>query len=196
MGVGKLLRWRAVRRGLGSMSVAETKPQPWTLDRHPAPTGIPPREKKVSPVPTYAPKACDAPRLCYVIDAPDVVLGRLPVAAATLLRGKHKPTFAPNVDGGDFVIIINADKIALSGDKLTTKFAYRHSGYPGGLRRRTIGEMMAKNPEKVVENAIIGMLPHNKLSRQVQKKLKVYAGPEHPHTAQQPVPYEIKQVAQ
>jgi large subunit ribosomal protein L13 len=125
-----------------------------------------------------------------------VVLGRLAVEAAKLLRGKHKPTFTPNVDGGDFVIVINADKIALSGDKLTKKFAYRHSGYPGGLRRRTIGELLQKHPTRVVENAIVGMLPHNKLSRQVQKKLKVYAGPEHPHAAQQPVPFEIKQVAQ
>ena len=147
-------------------------------------------------MPTYTPKAGDTTRTWYVIDATDVVLGRLAVAVATLLRGKHKPTFTPNVDGGDFVIVINAEKIAVSGDKLTNKFAYSHSGYPGGLRKRTIGEMMAKNPERVVENAIVGMLPHNKLSRQVQKKLKVYAGAEHPHVAQQPVPFEIKQVAQ
>jgi large subunit ribosomal protein L13 len=147
-------------------------------------------------VPTYTPKAGDTTRTWYVIDAQDVVLGRLAVAAANLLRGKHKPTFTPNVDGGDFVIVINADKIALSGDKLTKKFAYRHSGYPGGLRKRSIGELLDKHPTRVVENAIIGMLPHNKLSRQVQKKLKVYAGPEHPHAAQQPVPFEIKQVAQ
>ena len=147
-------------------------------------------------MPTYTPKAGDTTRTWYVIDATDVVLGRLAVAVATLLRGKHKPTFTPNVDGGDFVIVINAEKIAVSGDKLTNKFAYRHSGYPGGLRRRTIGEMMEKHPERVVENAIVGMLPHNKLSRQVQKKLKVYAGAEHPHIAQQPVPFEIKQVAQ
>ena len=147
-------------------------------------------------MPTYTPKAGDTTRSWYVIDATDVVLGRLAVEAAKLLRGKHKPTFTPNVDGGDFVIVINADKVAISGDKLNNKFAYRHSGYPGGLRRRTIGEMMAKHPERVVENAIVGMLPHNKLSRQVQKKLKVYAGAEHPHIAQQPVPFEIKQIAQ
>jgi large subunit ribosomal protein L13 len=147
-------------------------------------------------VPTYTPKAGDTTRSWYVIDATDVVLGRLAVEAAKLLRGKHKPTFTPNVDGGDFVIVINADKIAVSGDKLTKKFAYRHSGYPGGLRKRTIGELLQKHPTRVVENAIVGMLPHNKLSRQIQKKLKVYAGPEHPHAAQQPVPFEIKQVAQ
>lgn len=147
-------------------------------------------------MPTYTPKAGDTTRSWYVIDATDVVLGRLAVAAAVLLRGKHKPTFTPNVDGGDFVIVINADKIAISGDKLANKYAYRHSGYPGGLRRRTIGEMMVKNSDKVVEKAIIGMLPKTKLSRQVQKKLRVYSGPEHPHVAQQPVPYEIKQVSQ
>ncbi|MDT5119300.1 MAG: large subunit ribosomal protein [Mycobacterium sp.] len=178
------------------MSVAETKPQPWTPDRHPAPTGIHPREKKVSAVPTYAPKAGDTTRSWYVIDATDVVLGRLAVAAATLLRGKHKPTFAPNVDGGDYVIVINAEKVALSGDKLHNKLAYSHSGYPGGLRSRTIGELLEKHPTRVVENAIVGMLPHNKLSRQIQRKLHVYAGPQHPHAAQQPVPFEIKQVAQ
>jgi large subunit ribosomal protein L13 len=147
-------------------------------------------------VPTYAPKAGDTTHSWYVIDAQDVVLGRLAVAAANLLRGKHKPTFAPNVDGGDFVIVINADKVAISGDKLQSKNAYRHSGYPGGLHSRTIGELMQKQPERVVEKAIVGMLPKNKLSRQIQKKLKVYAGPEHPHSAQQPVTYEIKQVAQ
>lgn len=158
--------------------------------------GSNPREEKVSAVPTYAPKAGDTTRAWYVIDATDVVLGRLAVAAATLLRGKHKPTFAPNVDGGDFVIVINADKVAISGDKLNNKMAYRHSGYPGGLRSRTIGDLMEKRPDRVVEKAIVGMLPKNNLGRQIQKKLKVYAGPEHPHTAQQPVSYQIKQVAQ
>jgi large subunit ribosomal protein L13 len=147
-------------------------------------------------VPTYTPKAGDTTHSWYVIDATDVVLGRLAVEAAKLLRGKHKPTFTPNVDGGDFVIIVNAEKVAIGGDKLTKKFAYRHSGYPGGLRRRTIGELLIKHPTRVVENAIVGMLPHNKLSRQVQKKLKVYAGPTHPHSAQQPITFEIKQVAQ
>ena len=147
-------------------------------------------------MPTYTPKAGDITRTWHVIDASDVVLGRLAVQSANLLRGKHKPTYAPHMDGGDFVIIINAEKVAVSGDKLTTKFAYSHSGYPGGLRKRTIGELLAKHPTRVVENAIVGMLPHTTLSRQVQKKLKVYAGPEHPHAAQQPVPFEIKQVAQ
>jgi large subunit ribosomal protein L13 len=147
-------------------------------------------------VPTYTPKAGDTTPSWYVIDATDVVLGRLAVAAATLLRGKHKPTFTPNVDGGDFVIVINADKVAVSGDKLRSKFAYRHSGFPGGLRSRSIGDMMRKHPDRVVEKAIVGMLPKNRLSRQIQRKLRVYAGPDHPHKAQQPVPYEIKQVTQ
>ncbi|HXA11261.1 MAG TPA: 50S ribosomal protein L13 [Mycobacterium sp.] len=147
-------------------------------------------------MPTYTPKAGDTTSAWYVIDATDVVLGRLAVAAATLLRGKHKPTFTPNVDGGDFVIVVNADKVAISGDKLNNKFAYHHSGFPGGLRARSIGDLMQKHPDRVVEKAIVGMLPKNRLGRQIQRKLRVYAGPEHPHKAQQPVPYEIKQVSQ
>src|ERR1700752_367876 len=186
MPIGKLLGWRAVRRGLGSMSVAETKPHRGRLTDTRVTPGSTLEKKKVSAVPTYAPKAGDTTRSWYVIDATDVVLGRLAVAAANLLRGKHKPTFAPNVDGGDFVIVINADKVAISGDKLDHKKAYRHSGYPGGLHERTIGELMQKHPDRVVENAIFGMLPKNKLSRQIQRKLHVYAGPEHPHAAQKP----------
>jgi large subunit ribosomal protein L13 len=147
-------------------------------------------------VPTYTPKAGDTTRSWYVIDATDVVLGRLAVAAATLLRGKHKPTFTPNVDGGDFVIVVNADKVAISGDKLRSKLAYRHSGYPGGLHKRRVGDLMAKHPDRVVEKAIVGMLPKNKLGRQIKRKLRVYAGPEHPHIAQRPVPFQIRQVRQ
>jgi large subunit ribosomal protein L13 len=147
-------------------------------------------------VPTYVPKAGDTTRTWYVIDATDVVLGRLAAAAATLLRGKHKPTFTPNVDGGDFVIVINADKVAISGNKLQNKPVYRHSGYPGGLHKRMLGDLMQKHPDRVVEKAIVGMLPKNKLGRQIKRKLRVYAGPEHPHAAQQPIPYQIKQVAQ
>ncbi len=146
-------------------------------------------------MPTYVPKAGDTTRTWHVIDATDVVLGRLAVAAATLLRGKHKPTFTPNTDGGDFVIVINADKVAISSHKLHNKLAYRHSGYPGGLRTRTIGDLMQRHPDRVVEKAIAGMLPKNKLGRQIQGKLRVYAGPEHPHASQQPIPYVIKQVA-
>jgi large subunit ribosomal protein L13 len=131
-----------------------------------------------------------------VIDAEDVVLGRLAVTAATLLRGKHKPQFAPHVDAGDFVIVVNASKIALTGSKRTTKMAYRHSGRPGGLKAVPYGELLATDPRNAVERAVWGMLPKNKLSRQLIKKLKVYSGPEHPHTAQQPQPYQITQIAQ
>ena len=151
---------------------------------------------KATPVRTYSPKPGDVDAKWYVIDATDVVLGLLAAQVATLLRGKHKPSFAPNADGGDDVIIVNADKVALTGSKREQKFAYRHSGFPGGLSKRSIGEQLVKHPTRTVENAIVGMLPHNKLSRQVQKKLKVYAGPDHPHAAQQPIPFEIKQVAQ
>ena len=131
-----------------------------------------------------------------MIDASDVVLGRLAATVATILRGKHKPTYAPHVDTGDFVVVVNADKIALSGNKATTKMAYRHSGRPGGLRAVPYGELLEKDPRQAVERAVWGMLPKNKLSRQQLKKLKVYAGPEHPHAAQQPQPYEITQIAQ
>jgi large subunit ribosomal protein L13 len=148
-------------------------------------------------VPTYSPKAGDVTRSWYVIDATDVVLGRLATHAADLLRGKHKPTYAPNVDGGDYVVIVNADKVAISGKKLTDKKIYSHSGYPGGLRTQTAAEVLdSKRPERLVEKAIVGMLPHNKLSRVIATKLKVYAGPNHPHAGQQPIPFEIKQVAQ
>jgi large subunit ribosomal protein L13 len=145
---------------------------------------------------TYTPKPADVERQWHVIDATDVVLGRLASQVATLLRGKHKPIFAPHLDTGDFVIIINAGKVALSGKKLEQKKAYRHSGYPGGLRSMSYGDLMEKHPERAVEKAIKGMLPKNTLGRQMFSKLKVYTGPEHPHQAQQPVPYDIKQIAQ
>ena len=145
---------------------------------------------------TFSPKAADIQRQWHVIDASDVVLGRLATHTATLLRGKHKPIFAPHLDTGDFVIIVNAAKVSLSGNKLRDKMAYRHSGYPGGLRSMSYAELMARSPERAVEKAVKGMLPKNALGRQMLRKLKVYAGPEHPHKAQQPVPFEIKQVEQ
>jgi len=147
-------------------------------------------------VPTYSPKPGEITRAWHVIDATNVVLGRLASHAATLLRGKHKPTYAPHVDTGDFVIIVNADKVAVSGNKADRTFVYRHSGYPGGLRKRSVREMLEKHPERLVEKAVKGMLPKNRLGRAMAKKLKVYAGPEHPHAAQKPVPYEITQIAQ
>ena len=152
--------------------------------------------RRLMTVRTFSPKAADIQRQWHVIDASDVVLGRLASQAAVLLRGKHKPIFAPHVDTGDFVIIVNAAKVALSGAKLHDKMAYRHTGYPGGLRSMSYGELMAKSPERAVEKAVRGMLPKNALGRQMLRKLKVYAGPDHPHAAQQPVPFEITQVEQ
>jgi large subunit ribosomal protein L13 len=145
---------------------------------------------------TFSPKPGDLKREWHVIDATDVVLGRLASHAATLLRGKHKPTFAPHMDNGDFVIVVNAGKVALTGNKRQTKVAYRHSGYPGGLKAIRYDELLDRRPERAIEMAVKGMLPHNKLGRRLIKKLKVYAGPEHPHEAQQPKPFELKQVAQ
>ena len=145
---------------------------------------------------TYSPKAGDVQREWYVIDATDVRLGRLAVQVANLLRGKHKAIFAPHVDTGDFVIVVNADKVSLSGNKKVTKLAYRHSGYPGGLTATPFGELLDKDARKAIEKAVWGMLPKNKLGRQMLKKLKVYAGPDHPHAAQQATPFEISRVSQ
>ena len=145
---------------------------------------------------TYSPKPGDVQRQWHVIDATDVVLGRLASQAAILLRGKHKTTFAPHVDTGDFVIIINADKVALTGAKAEQKKAYRHSGFPGGLKSTSYTELLAKSPAKAVEKAVRGMLPHTTLGREQLTHLKVYAGAEHPHAAQKPQPFEISQVAQ
>ena len=145
---------------------------------------------------TYSPKPGDVNREWHVIDATDVVLGRLASQVAVLLRGKHKPIFAPYVDTGDFVIVINAEKIALTGQKLEQKMDYRHSGFPGGLRATNYVELLATNPRRAIEKAVKGMLPHNKLSDAQITKLKVYAGDVHPHAAQNPKPYEISQVAQ
>ncbi|WP_434810617.1 50S ribosomal protein L13 [Microbacterium sp. bgisy189] len=145
---------------------------------------------------TFTPKAGEVQREWLVIDATDVVLGRLASHAAALLRGKHKATFANHVDTGDFVIIVNAEKVALTGQKLQKKMAYRHSGYPGGLKAVSYEELLEKNPVRAVEKAVRGMLPKNSLGRQQLSKLKVYAGAEHPHAAQQPAPYTFDQVAQ
>ena len=145
---------------------------------------------------TYSPKAGDVVRAWHVIDAQDVVLGRLATHAAVLLRGKHKATFAPHMDMGDFVIVINAEKISLSGNKALSKFAHQHSGFPGGLTSTVYGELLEKHPTRAVEKAIKGMLPKNRLGRDLAGKLKVYAGPEHPHAAQAPKPYTFEQVSQ
>ncbi|WP_207454217.1 50S ribosomal protein L13 [Desertivibrio insolitus] len=145
---------------------------------------------------TFTPKAENIQRDWVVIDATDVVLGRLASHAAALLRGKHKATFAPHVDTGDFVIIVNADKVALTGSKAEKKMAYRHSGYPGGLTATSYTELLEKNPTRAIEKAVRGMLPKNSIGRAQLKKLKVYVGAEHPHAAQQPTPYTLTQVAQ
>ena len=145
---------------------------------------------------TYSPKPGDVQRDWLVIDAENVILGKLAVQVANLLRGKHKPQFAPHMDMGDFVIVINASKVALSGNKATTKMAYRHSGYPGGLSATPIGELLEKDARKAIEKAVWGMLPKNRLGRQMLKKLKVYAGPDHPHQAQKAKPFEITQISQ
>ena len=145
---------------------------------------------------TYTPKPGETERAWHVVDATDVVLGRLASQVAILLRGKHKPVFAPHVDTGDFVIVVNASKVALTGAKLTQKKAYRHSGYPGGLKAVSYEELLAKRPEEVIMKAVRGMLPKNRLARQQLKKLKVYAGPDHPHAAQQPKDFELKRLAQ
>jgi len=145
---------------------------------------------------TFSPRPADIRRNWVVIDAQDVVLGRLASHAATLLRGKHKPTFSPHMDMGDYVIVINADKVVLTGNKAAQKLAYRHSGYPGGLSATSYVELLEKNPVRAIERAVRGMLPRNTLGREQLKKLKVYTGAEHPHQAQQPTTYQINQIAQ
>jgi large subunit ribosomal protein L13 len=145
---------------------------------------------------TYSPKPGEVERAWHVIDATDVVLGRLASQVATLLRGKHKPTYAPHVDTGDFVVIINAGKVALTGNKGDRSFVYRHSGHPGGLKRRSFAEVLATRPERLVEKSIKGMLPKNTLGRAMARKLKVYATSDHPHAAQRPQPFKITQVTQ
>ena len=145
---------------------------------------------------TFTPKAAEVTRGWVIIDATDVVLGRLASHAATILRGKNKATYTPHMDMGDFVIIVNADKVVLTGNKAAQKKAYRHSGYPGGLRATTYTDLLEKNPERAVEKAIRGMLPKTSLGRDQFRKLKVYRGASHPHAAQQPKPFIIDQVAQ
>jgi len=140
---------------------------------------------------TYSPKPEHIERRWYVIDASDVVLGRLASEAAAILRGKHKPIFAPHMDTGDNVIIVNAGKVALTGGKELKKMAYRHSGYPGGITATRYDRLMAERPKFVVEKAIRGMLPKNRIGRAMFRKLHVVEGPEHPHSAQQPVAYEL-----
>lgn len=141
---------------------------------------------------TFMAKGHEVERKWLVVDAEGQTLGRLASEVASILRGKHKPTFTPNVDTGDFVIIINAEKIHLTGNKLEGKIYYRHTGYTGGLKQRTAGEMIEKYPTKMIELAVKGMLPKNSLGRKMIGKLNVYAGSEHPHAAQKPESFELR----
>lgn len=140
---------------------------------------------------TFSAKHDDVERKWWVVDLEGQTVGRAASQIATLLRGKHKPIFTPHVDTGDFVVCINADKVVFTGNKLTQKTYYKHSGYPGGLKEITAGKLLEVEPELVITYAVKGMLPKNKLGRQIAKKLKVYAGGEHPHAAQQPEPFEL-----
>jgi large subunit ribosomal protein L13 len=140
---------------------------------------------------TYTPKASEITRKWHVVDAEGLVLGRLSTEVARVLRGKHKPVFAPHIDTGDHVIVINADKVVLTADKAEKKMVYRHSGYPGGLKTQSFAAAQAAKPEEAVRRAVRGMLPKNRLGRQMLTKLKVYAGPNHPHSAQQPQPLDL-----
>ena len=141
---------------------------------------------------TFSPKPKDIQRVWHVIDADGLVLGRLSTEVARILRGKHKPTFAPNVDMGDHVIVVNASKIVLTSDKAEKKIAYRHSGYPGGLKSQNYTQLMEKKPTEVIRKSVRGMLPKTTLGRQMLKKLKIYAGPDHPHAAQSPQPLTLE----
>lgn len=140
---------------------------------------------------TYMAKPDEVDRQWYVVDATDKTLGRLATRIAEILRGKHKPIYTPQIHTGDYVIVINAEKIKLTGNKWQQKKYYRHSGYPGGIKETTYEKLVQKKPEFIIEKAVRGMIPHNKLGRQMIKKLKVYSGPEHPHQAQQPVELEL-----
>ena len=140
---------------------------------------------------TYTPKASEITRAWHVVDAEDLVLGRVATEVARILRGKHKPIFAPHIDTGDHVIVVNASKVVLTSGKGETKLVRRHTGYPGGLKSVTYNELLATKPEEAIRRTVRGMLPKNRLGRQMLKKLKVYAGPDHPHSAQQPKPLEI-----
>jgi large subunit ribosomal protein L13 len=141
---------------------------------------------------TYVATPQDRERNWVLIDADGKTLGRLATQIADVLRGKRKPTYTPHVDVGDFVVVTNAEKIVVTGDKLHQKMYYRHSGYPGGLKKRTLNDMLERRPEEVIRLAVKGMLPRNRLARRQLTKLKVYAGPDHPHAAQQPMPLEIE----
>jgi large subunit ribosomal protein L13 len=146
--------------------------------------------EKIDVEKTYYPKAKEITHEWFLVDANDQNLGRLATKISTILLGKHKTTFTPGVDNGDFVVVVNAERVRVTGNKLDDKIYYHHTGYPGGLKSITLRQQLAKHPERVLRSAVWGMLPHNKLGRRLIKKLKIYAGPDHPHEAQQPKPLE------
>ena len=148
--------------------------------------------KRTISVATYTPKKSEIERSWHVVDAEGLILGRMATEVAQILRGKHKPTYAPHMDTGDHVIVINADKIVLTSDKAEKKMVYRHTGFPGGIRSESYATLLSKKPAEIVRQSIRGMLPKNRLGRQQLSKLQVYAGPSHPHEAQKPIPLEIK----
>ena len=139
---------------------------------------------------TFVTRAVDVERRWFVVDATDQTLGRLATRIASVLRGKHKPQYAPNIDTGDYVVVVNAAKVAVTGRKREQKVYSRHSGYPSGIRAVLLEDQLERHPSRVIEHAVRGMLPHNRLGRAMLKKLKVYGGPDHPHQAQQPVPFQ------
>ncbi len=149
--------------------------------------------RKIGLVRTFSPKVTEIQRTWFVVDADGLVLGRLASSVAAILRGKHRPYFAPHVDTGDHVIVVNADKVILTSDKAASKLAYRHSGYPGGLRSTTYAKLLEEKPAELIRRSVRGMLPKNTLGRQMLSKLQVYAGPDHPHSAQKPEPLELPQ---
>ena len=151
--------------------------------------------RKIGLVRTFSPKVTDIQRAWYVVDADGLVLGRLASSVAAILRGKHRPYFAPHVDTGDHVIVVNADKVVLTSGKAEAKLAYRHSGYPGGLRATSYAELLEKKPAELIRRSVRGMLPKNTLGRQMLGKLQVYAGPDHPHAAQKPEPLNLPEPA-
>lgn len=142
-------------------------------------------------MPTYSPKANEIERSWYVVDAEGMILGRLATEVANVLRGKHKPTYAPHIDTGDHVIVVNADKVVLTADKAGSKLVHRYTGFPGGIRTETYAERLARKPAEALRQTIRGMIPKNRLGRAQLDKLKIYAGPTHPHAAQQPLPLEL-----
>ncbi len=144
---------------------------------------------------TYSAKPTEVQRKWYVVDAEGKTLGRLATTVAATLRGKHKPTYTPHIDTGDFVVVVNAEKIKVTGNKETQKVYYRHSNYPGGLKSETLKDLRGRHPDRIIENAVKGMLPRTALGKQQLTKLKIYAGAEHPHTAQNPVALELDDTA-